>query len=617
MKKLASFIVATLVFCTFVSAQSPQAIPFQAIVRDTNNVILPNQGMAIRIDILSGSPTGTLLYQEIQSATTNSLGLLNLSIGQGAAQTGTITGINWGSGPIYVEIEVDLSGGSNFTELGVTQLQSVPYALYALNGGGGTAQPSGQITYGSGSGVTSDGGFIRNPVTQQTIITDNYGSQGSTKMRVDSTKILMTYSDNASGDAAGFFSGSAYPDWNLNSICVASVVYDQANQIKYGYYAVADSSQMVTGATIGGAVVGTKLYSAYMDVAMVENPNSPCNSLTVDTNGLHWEYGDTDRYSFPNTDGAPGQVLSTDGSGHLAWVTGGGGLTQPFRQIPYAGSGGLISDNNFFRDSTLQLTRIICSPPGSSYESFVSIDSFQAGIGLYDATTGFVNLITAGHEAEFGFAPNTVCVVTIDGNKNVMHGFYGMSDSTEMLTSELDSNGNYSTASYYGLVGTRAWSSYMDVEYNNGSSLNTLTLDSLGIHWEYNDTDRYTLPLTDGTTGQVITTNGAGVLTFTTIPATSNAWNVHQILPGNGTVTDTITLQNNKNNIYNPASSVTSLSVILPTSPNDGDMFILTFEGAVSSITYKNGTTGNGALTSATASQQKTYTYDASSSTWF
>ena len=295
---------------------------------------------------------------------------------------------------------------------------------------------------------------------------------------------------------------------------------------------------------------------------------------------------------------------------------GGGNVTSSPTHVLYGGNGGVVSDNNFTRDSLTQHTQIKCSPPGSNYLSYFNVDSTRAAMGLFDGNTGFINLLIAGHGAEFGFAPNTVVAATIDGNNNIMHGFYALTDSTEMLTTALDSNGNFASNTYYGLVGTQAYSAYLDIMYNNGTSLNSLTADSAGLHWQYNNTNQYTLPLTDGTSGQVLTTNGAGVLTFTNLPTTT-AFNAHQLLTGTGSTTDTITIQNNKNNIYNPASPTSALLINLPGSPNDGDMFILTFESAVSTITYNTGAVGNGALNSATISQQKTYTYDSATAKWY
>ncbi|MFC2138060.1 tail fiber domain-containing protein [Bacteroidota bacterium] len=77
----------------------------------------------------------SIVYSEIHYATTDEFGLVNLKIGLGSALSGAFDKINWAKGNYYVKIEMDEDGGSNFKELGSTQLLSVPYALYAQSSG--------------------------------------------------------------------------------------------------------------------------------------------------------------------------------------------------------------------------------------------------------------------------------------------------------------------------------------------------------------------------------------------------------------------------------------------------------------------------------------------------
>lgn len=130
------FVAATLLFATALcslplslSAQAPQAIPYQAVARDTNGSVLANQLVGLRLSIRNLSPGGTIVYQETHTATTNNLGLLNLNIGLGTPLTGTLPAINWGNGAKYIQVEMDVTGGTNYTDMGTTQLMSVPYAL--------------------------------------------------------------------------------------------------------------------------------------------------------------------------------------------------------------------------------------------------------------------------------------------------------------------------------------------------------------------------------------------------------------------------------------------------------------------------------------------------------
>lgn len=54
--------------------------------------------------------------------------LINLEIGN---VSGDLSSVNWNSGYKFLKIEIDETGGSSYTELGVVQLLLVLYALYA------------------------------------------------------------------------------------------------------------------------------------------------------------------------------------------------------------------------------------------------------------------------------------------------------------------------------------------------------------------------------------------------------------------------------------------------------------------------------------------------------
>ena len=57
-------------------------------------------------------------------------------IGQGNSTSGSFSSIDWSLGSYFLKIEVELSAGSGYVDLGTTQFMSVPYALYAQNAGG-------------------------------------------------------------------------------------------------------------------------------------------------------------------------------------------------------------------------------------------------------------------------------------------------------------------------------------------------------------------------------------------------------------------------------------------------------------------------------------------------
>lgn len=114
-------------------AQVPNAFSYQGVARNNTGQSLANQAISIRASILNTSATGTAVYEETHTATTNAFGLFTLSIGSGTATTGTFAAIDWAVNTKFLKIEMDATGGSNYTLAGTTQLLSVPYAQFAKN----------------------------------------------------------------------------------------------------------------------------------------------------------------------------------------------------------------------------------------------------------------------------------------------------------------------------------------------------------------------------------------------------------------------------------------------------------------------------------------------------
>jgi hypothetical protein len=112
-------------------SQAPQKMSYQAVIRNASNVLVTNQNVGMRVSILQGSSTGSVVYQETQSPTSNTNGLVSVEIGAGTIVSGTFASIDWSAGPYFVKTETDPAGGTNYTISGTTQLLSVPYALHA------------------------------------------------------------------------------------------------------------------------------------------------------------------------------------------------------------------------------------------------------------------------------------------------------------------------------------------------------------------------------------------------------------------------------------------------------------------------------------------------------
>ncbi|NDB36541.1 MAG: hypothetical protein EB023_14655, partial [Flavobacteriia bacterium] len=126
---------ALLFFSIKISAQAPEGINYQAVIRTTSGNLVTNSAVAIRVQIKQNSATGTVVYSERQAVTTSNFGLVNFVIGQGTILSGTFASINWSTGNYWVSLGVDFTNGTNYVDYGSQRLMSAPYALYAKTAG--------------------------------------------------------------------------------------------------------------------------------------------------------------------------------------------------------------------------------------------------------------------------------------------------------------------------------------------------------------------------------------------------------------------------------------------------------------------------------------------------
>ncbi len=128
MKKLLTLsLIAALTLSVF--AQAPQRLSYQAVIRNSTGGLVTSHAVGMKISILQGSASGTAVYVETHTTTTNANGLATIEIGGGSVVSGTFATINWASGTYYLKTETDPAGGSSYTIVGTSQLLSVPYAL--------------------------------------------------------------------------------------------------------------------------------------------------------------------------------------------------------------------------------------------------------------------------------------------------------------------------------------------------------------------------------------------------------------------------------------------------------------------------------------------------------
>ena len=161
-----------------VGAQAPPMLNYQAIVRNAaGNPVSAGTVVNLRFSIHDASANGTVLYTETVPDTANKFGLVTARIG---AQ-GNLSNVNWGNGAKYLQVETDIGNTGNYTDMGSSQLVSVPYALYALNSAAGPTGangvtgpmgPAGATGLNGATGVTGQNGVAG--------VTGSTGANGAT-----------------------------------------------------------------------------------------------------------------------------------------------------------------------------------------------------------------------------------------------------------------------------------------------------------------------------------------------------------------------------------------------------------------------------------------------------
>jgi hypothetical protein len=127
--------LANLLIITSVFAQAPEKMSYQAVIRDGSNNLIISTPIGMQISILQGSSSGTAVYVETQTPTTNVNGLVSIEIGAGTVISGTFATIDWANGPYFIKTETDPTGVTTYSITGTSQLLSVPYALHAKTAG--------------------------------------------------------------------------------------------------------------------------------------------------------------------------------------------------------------------------------------------------------------------------------------------------------------------------------------------------------------------------------------------------------------------------------------------------------------------------------------------------
>lgn len=145
MLKLLTIILVVVLATTGLIAQAPTSMSHEFMVNNSTGTPVASRTIAVRASILQGSSSGTAVYVETHTPTTNANALARINVGDGTVVSGTYGTIDWSAGPYYIKTEVDIAGGNNFGLSNTTQMLSVPFSLRSKTAESVTTVNQGQV----------------------------------------------------------------------------------------------------------------------------------------------------------------------------------------------------------------------------------------------------------------------------------------------------------------------------------------------------------------------------------------------------------------------------------------------------------------------------------------
>ena len=268
--------------CLMVRAQAPQAISYQGVGRDAGGNIIASQNISLRFSIHDVTATGTVVYSETHAATTTSLGLFSLNIGQGTIVTGTFPGIDWGNGAKFMQVEMDAAGGTNFLNMGTQQLMSVPYALY------------------SGKSATSDDNHWT--ASGNNIFNNNTGNVGigtttpEFRLSLDNDGGIIAKGTFGSGNAIATGGAGGRFIWYPKKGAFRAGVVDgiQWDDLNIGNYSFANGLNNIASGTASQALGANNTASADSSIAIGNsNTSTGIGSIAIGMGNHAFSFGET------------------------------------------------------------------------------------------------------------------------------------------------------------------------------------------------------------------------------------------------------------------------------------------------------------------------------------
>lgn len=459
-------------------SQAPEKMSYQAVVRNGSGQLLTNQGIAVKVSLLQGSPAGTPVYSERLTGNTNANGLVSMEIGTGTVLSGIFSSIDWTLGNYYLKTETDPSGGTNYTIAGTSQLLSVPYAMYAKSAGGGGG--SFAIPYAS---------TVNNPSTLFSLTNNGDGTSLEGVNNTTTSSIAAMRGIVSSASPGGFSSGVRGINNGTGGLGVG--VWGSQAGSGWGVYGVTPNGLGVYGNASGN---GTGVYA---------NSNTGTGLTATSNNGIPASIS-----IFNNSNNNNALNVSSVGNGTVVNVstTGNGAGVNSSTASGFAihgstsaqTSAGIVGDNTGAGEAIVGRTTsdiagaVVGRNDGGGYgvRGFVATNTSGTGIGVY-GQVGLNN--STGRAGRFeNLNPDNA---TGNAFEVVTNGLGNIPDNTQGNAASFIINnnnsvgaavrgevntifGNFGAAAIFGVssgTGGRAGLFYASNPAGNGASLIALT----------------------------------------------------------------------------------------------------------------------------------------------
>ena len=510
---------------------TPQEIPGV----DAQGNILANSTITIQFTIVDAS--GSEVFQEYHTTSTDRYGMINLSIGNGTTTYSSFNDIVWDGTTKKLKVGIDFSGGSNFSPLSEQNLSYMPQPV---------SNETAQIINGNTTAIRA---IETDQTTQNSAIALNTAKVGITTAQA--TTISNTTGVNTGDqDISGIATNATNISSNDTDIAT-NVTAIALNTAKVGI----TTAQATTISNTTGVNTGDQDLTSFAALA------SPSFTGTVTISTLV-----AGSNSYPTTVGSANQVLATNGSGTLSWATPSTTATAYSGVLPVANGGTGSSTQNFVDLTTAQT--VAGAKTFSSNASFngqtigkgnaTGGENLAVGTGAMNGASTGVRNTAIGNSAmqnyvgtsfdnntSVGYA-NLKGMTTGSGNTSVgAESMMALTTGTENTSvgnqSLINTTGNnnvgigkragqtISTGSQNTIIGTDSdvatnslsnataigygaiVSASNKVQIGNAAVTNVKTSGTLTA-------GAITIPNTDGTSGQVLSTNGSGALSWTNAP---------------------------------------------------------------------------------------------------